>query len=294
MLVAYSIALLLRLSYANEKIFLGILKQFEINAKRKIAERNAWLGPLHNEKDTFLAIRPPLLWYLFQPLYPCPWDFEKNPSCTIAHDGGKWVCGLHAIEKHIPRISPCIVYSFGSQGNFYFERAILLSAPSCEIFTFDPTWKPSEGPAENGVYSGSKTDERPYTKYIGSFGLSNIDSVGRSALGFPTKRMETIINIFNHSHVDILKIDIEGSEWLVLRDIDWRIVKAGQLLIEFHPSSLKLNVSYLLDVFNKLESHGYYLTGIEPVTMTDLGQVELTFLNSAWRPSGLWAQASPH
>ena len=139
MLVAsYSIALLLRLSYANEKIFLGILKQIEINAKRKIAERNAWLGPLHNEKDTFLAIKPPLLWYLFQPIYPCLWDFEKSPSCIIAHDGGKWVCGLHAIEKHAPRLSPCIVYSFGSQGNFYFERAILQSAPSCDIFTFDP------------------------------------------------------------------------------------------------------------------------------------------------------------
>ena len=44
-------------------------------------------------------------------------------------DNGKWVCGLRTLLKR----SPCIVYSFGSNGETSFEQDIL-RATKCAHF----------------------------------------------------------------------------------------------------------------------------------------------------------------
>lgn len=48
------------------------------------------------------------------------------------------------------------------------------------------------------------------------------------------KRLTDIVQELGHSHIDILKIDIEGSEYKILDSILSAPVQIDQILIEIH------------------------------------------------------------
>lgn len=277
------------------------------NANRKIAERRAWLSSEHSEGGPFGKLNGAQMWYMFTPVLPCFWTFEKEPSCIEEHDGGKWLCGLKEVhqsrkENHDGSASaldttfydgkqnrhryhyqnmPCIVYSIGSNNEFSFEEQVRIVAPGCEIHTFDPTVKETgEGKAF-------------YDQYHGTYGLAGVDSDKGK---FPVRSIESIMKELNHNYIDYLKVDIEGFEWDFLRKVDWTRVRVGQLLIEVHPPvkggrsfhlSSDMNARELDIIFHKLEDAGFYLISLEPVTYSNFGQVELVFLHKDWRPEGM-------
>jgi hypothetical protein len=94
-----------------------------------------------------------------------------------------------------------------------------------------------------------------------------------------------------HKHVDVLKIDIEGYEWNVIGNTDWAGLKIGQLAVELHPFGEKkpTNADQMLRFFDTLETAGYYLASMEPVTRGNYAQVEIVFINKYWSPQGFEA-----
>ena len=100
----------------------------------------------------------------------------------------------------------------------------------------------------------------------------------------------------NQTHVEYLKIDVEGFEWNFFSTVDWNCTKVGQILIEVHPwneegrrrAVWQPTAGYIDSTFTKLEEAGYHLISLEPTTKTNVGQVELVFLNINWQPSGNW------
>ena len=101
-----------------------------------------------------------------------------------------------------------------------------------------------------------------------------------------------IMKELNHAHVDYLKIDVEGYEWEFLSLVDWNVTKVGQILIELHPikrwSGDEMTAKDMNVIFTKLETAGYRLISIEPVTFRNWGQVEVVFIRKDWEPSGNW------
>ncbi len=167
---------------------------------------------------------------------------------------------------------PCIVYSFGSHGNDIFERHIQELNPRCEIHVFDPTSTPLE-------------------RY-------NFHSVGICAHGksfrvkgryrsksYPCKQLPDIMRELNHTSLDVLKMDVEGSEWDIIAATDWSSLSIGQLLVEVHDQRATRTLQTLLtDYFGKLEAAGLFLFSLEPVCSGCAGQFEMGFLNTLWSP----------
>lgn len=182
-------------------------------------------------------------------------------------DGEKWVCDT---DKIMP--SDCIVYSFGSNGNYVFEVGIT-ERFYCEIHTFDPIMLGNVPPELS-----SFVHPHPWGLDVVSHNLSRTKRDGTPA-SQPMVEMKTLPHIVDelrhHNKViDILKIDVEGFEVGVLEDLSmWEGLKVkgtifSQILVEVHLSgvnrsslkwknSVKFTGATLDRLFRRLAIQGY-------------------------------------
>jgi FkbM family methyltransferase len=168
--------------------------------------------------------------FLFDAIADCPSALRVGTP----FDGGKWVCS--------PQTLPAkpVVYSFGVGGNISFDME-MAGRFGAEVFMFDPS--PS-------VVAGFRT-------------FANGSACGRGHLSFQpiglgpvadrpedrwklviegqacaVKSLAEIARQHNHARVDLLKMDIEGSEFPALKEMvasrSLLSLQVRQLLVEFH------------------------------------------------------------
>ena len=78
------------------------------------------------QRKTPVLLRNEMAEILWRPRWPCFWGAEYTGDLSKDHgDGGYgyFTCGLRQLQRG-PSGNPCVVYSFGSNGDFDFERAI--------------------------------------------------------------------------------------------------------------------------------------------------------------------------
>ncbi|KAK7085154.1 hypothetical protein SK128_002836 [Halocaridina rubra] len=192
-------------------------------------------------------------------------------SCVGAYDGSKLVCLDNAV---FPRPLDCIVYSFGVGNDFSFDKR--MQDYGCEVHSFDhdddhEVYDYRQGPnhffhkSRIGVKTGYYKACEDYQHRM------ECDPVIRY------QTMRDIRRMLRHeaTRVDYLKIDIEGSEWLVLKDIIYNstvLESAKQLAFEIHMDGLHnatledknaALVKYL-DVFYLLNQQGFEMAAYEP------------------------------
>ena len=110
-------------------------------------------------------------------------------------DGGKWLCSLAELE------APCLIYSLGSWGDFKLEEALVAST-SCDVWTFDCTVPPSRMPAS----LPPRVSFDPVC-------------VGADGNDGQFQSLPTIMARLRHSAIHLLKMDIEGYEFSVIRSL---------------------------------------------------------------------------
>ncbi|KAG1683378.1 Methyltransferase-like protein 24 [Nymphon striatum] len=157
-------------------------------------------------------------------------------------DGDKIIC--EDPGPIIPR-NNCLIYSFGSALEFSFEKAAY-KRYGCEIHTFDPTVK---------ITDDNKNRIPSFVK-LHPFGIYDKNSTTR----FQVLDLETIIKVLHHQHrtIHILKMDIEGDEWRVLRKListPHIAEKIHHLLVEIHLLTLKA----IGVIFPGLENQGFQM-----------------------------------
>jgi hypothetical protein len=172
-------------------------------------------------------------------------NFEPSWNCELRQrvpskpgDGPKWTCGVQLLS------SKSLVYSFGSNADVQFEREI--SNYTKDIFIFDPT--------------GSKEDAVKIRAMGFNFIESGLVGLGQNSFKFYEKSYPGL-DLLNHiktlghtgRKIDILKVDIEGSEFESFRNITigectHADVKIDQLLIEIHQTNI-VAISTLLRHF---------------------------------------------
>lgn len=177
------------------------------------------------------------IWDLFPPEYSCP-DIQRIGNIG---EGGKWVCGLSWLKKQKAQVlrggasERCIIYSYGVSIETSFEQHVLsLPELNCQIFAFDPT-----------VVKVNVDDDSALLFHKQALW----NTTGATDAFLVTEHIFDTMNRLNHSYIDILKVDIEGSEWPVFNEIlhrarrirneksqggnSWNL-PFGQLLIELH------------------------------------------------------------
>ncbi len=163
-----------------------------------------------------------------------------------------------------------IVYSVGIGKDISFDRKIIQNH-GCKVFAFDPTPKSIQYLAELNLPSefifhpwGLAVQSGPQTFYLpkddrGVSGSREMNHAvdAQKSIEVDMKSLPDLMNLMGHSHIDLLKIDIEGSEYEVIKDVLNRSITINQLLIEFHDRFFNTDEPRSLATIQQLQEAGY-------------------------------------
>ncbi len=169
-----------------------------------------------------------------KPTAQCDYEWYGNPHA------GFYVCPQLLDENSI-------VYSFGIGEDVSFDLEII-AKHKCQVYGFDPTPKSinwvgqQELPGNFHFYKYGIHSESGFVDFFlpknkayvsGSLMIQNNVDTGRK-VSVEMKSIGDIVRELGHDHIDVLKMDIEGSEYDVIDSILKANLSITQLLIEFH------------------------------------------------------------
>ncbi|KAI5989787.1 methyltransferase domain-containing protein [Pisolithus orientalis] len=160
-------------------------------------------------------------WSFFPPAFDCPHEMERIGALG---DGGKWTCGLSRLERK----PDCIIYTFGMYYETSFEAEMLERTQHCQVWGYD---------YRSNSFGSSKLNN--YRAHFFPYGLAHVDAHSPHDEQ-KLYTLKTLMEMNKHTHIDILKVDVEGWEFEVLAQILQPYITSGeplpfgQLLIEIH------------------------------------------------------------
>ena len=146
-------------------------------------------------------------------------------------------------------ISPsCVVYSIGIANNWIFDDFMI--SKGCQVFSFDPSMRVG-------------THKRHENHLFEPFGIGAVSGIhkGTSTLyggkqDYALLTLSDMMQRHNHSHLDIVRMDVEYAEWNVLEEWHNNNVysKMDQLLLDklaFSLSSVVVQFVHLYKIHKK-------------------------------------------
>jgi len=191
------------------------------------------------------------LWDFFIPAFQCPHRISRIGTLG---DGGKWVCGM----ERIARKKQCVIYSVGINGESSFEADLLNRGKNCQVWGYDFSVN-SFGPEIESTNLKSRGHFKPYM----------LGGEDKHSANPPQYTLNTLMKNNGHTFIDILKIDIEGSEFATLETLlaayAGRPLPFGQLQLEIHArDSEYAQFPKFLGWWEKLEAAGLRPFWTEP------------------------------
>jgi FkbM family methyltransferase len=148
---------------------------------------------------------------------------------------GQWCTDTSGLDKD------SIVYSFGVGDDASWDLE-LIRRFGCKVYAFDPdpksvAWVRDQHMPDEFVFipvglSGRDGEEKFYDPYNDKNVNVSILKKDKTFSYLPVKRLATFMQELGHDHIDLLKINIEGAEYKVIKDICR--VDARQLLMDVH------------------------------------------------------------
>uniref|UniRef100_A0A7E4VZH1 Methyltranfer_dom domain-containing protein n=1 Tax=Panagrellus redivivus TaxID=6233 RepID=A0A7E4VZH1_PANRE len=195
------------------------IKHFEVKAAdRKAMANGDTVGEFHN---------------LLAPEVLCPNLFRVGRI----GDGGKWICGPQFIADWKKK---CVIYSFGINWDTSFETEIHgITQGKCDIVTVD-----------------SRRQNIP-AKQLSAIGAPYVETAISSSTNKTSTTVSDLMKRFNHDHIDVLKMDIEGAEYAIADELF--NMKICQIMVELHVSGDTLDYKKFVSWLQKASAAGYYL-----------------------------------
>ena len=171
-----------------------------------------------------------------------------------------------------------VIFSLGIADNIVFDK-VMIDGFACNIHAFDPTpiwidWIASQNmPHEFHFYphavGGFDGTLQLYPR-VNKMGkplpgmLTLIDEWGGAyaPIEAPVKRISTLMSEIGVDQIDILKMDIEASEYEVIDDILNSEVPVYQLLVEFHHRFRTVPLDRTKAIIDRLAAAGYRIFSI--------------------------------
>lgn len=177
--------------------------------------------------------------------------------------------GFFVREVLLKNRDEIIVYSCGVGTDISFDLQIIKKYKQSKVFAFDPTpvsikWiKQQQLPANFffttiGISDKNGEEKMYFPKDFGqSYGVFNWDKESKDEILVEMQTIEKIGDQHKHKFVDILKMDIEGSEFAVLNAINFNNISFGQILVEFHERFLENGNEIKEKTITFLKQNGY-------------------------------------
>lgn len=181
-----------------------------------------------------------------------------------------------------------VIYSFGIGEDISFDEE-LLDKFNCNIFAFDPTpkcikWiskKNNIHPKFNfypfgiDIVSGNVDFLLPKNEsFVSGSAILNSNVDSNKKIVVKMKNLNDIITDLQHTKIDVLKMDIEGSEYKIIENILNSNIEIKQILIEIHERFFDNGVSLTKNLLKMLDKNGYKLFGVSP-SMEELSFVKI-------------------
>lgn len=191
---------------------------------------------------------------------------------------GGWTLYTPPLDRH------CVVYSFGVGHDISFDLEVI-NQFGCQVHAFDPTpisrqWIDRQSLPESfhfhpvGISDHDGSIEMFLPAIDGAVSCSEEKTdVNQQSVEVPVSRISTLMESLDHASIQILKMDIEGSETSVIDDLISSEIFPDQLLIEFHHRIHRTGFSRTRQSVQALEENGYQMFQI-----SDLGD-EFSFIH---------------
>lgn len=152
---------------------------------------------------------------------------------NVGSDGSKYLCGVSQLN------SPCTVYSLGSNLDFSFETVMSIATP-CEIVTVDCTVD---------AKAAAKLLPPRTTFYHLCLGAADDDDNKRITL-------PSLMRLAGHTRIDVLKMDIEGSENAVAANL-LKLPRSASMPFQISVETHNYNGGNEVDFFRIMTALGY-------------------------------------
>jgi FkbM family methyltransferase len=183
--------------------------------------------------------------------------------------------------------SNSIIYSMGIGEDLSFDLE-LIQTYKCEVFGFDPTpksieWVKKQSLPKKFIFFDYGINDETGKEYFylpknklhvsGSvLNNSNVDEINKIEVDM--KKFIDIVKELGHKRIDVLKMDIEGSEYKVLPDVLKSKIEIQQILVEVHHRFTKNGKEKTYELIELLKNNDYKLFGISD------SQEELSFIKN--------------
>jgi len=168
-----------------------------------------------------------------------------------------------------------LVYSFGTGEDVSFDIA-MIQHHNCTVHAFDPTPKSIEWVARQSLPSGFHFHPYGIGAETGTvqFNLpaneshvsgsivdySHLDT--RKRIEVPMRSFPDILSELGLRRIDVLKMDIEGSEYEVIPTILAAEVEIGQILVEIHERYFPDGREKTRKMLELMNEHGFQVFGV--------------------------------
>jgi len=182
-----------------------------------------------------------------------------------------------------------IVYSCGVGDDVDFDLA-LIDGYGVQVHAFDPTpsamamveerdlprqfeFHPWAVAGEDGTLTLYRRVRHDGSASSVMYTMSPDDAVDEEGIVTPAYTVESILGQLAHTHIDLLKLDIEGAEYAVLDSMLDSDLRPKQLLVEFHHRFEGIGLERTAQLIERLHAVGYRIFAI-----SDVGR-EVSFLH---------------